>query len=157
MNRSRLNTGAAGNNGASANERNATENMERSATQDERNATANMGRGATQNDRNTNGNMRNGGTRVTNFDNLDESALYSKIQELRFVKTELELYLDTHPGCKLALDYYYQTIDALRDLYERHSAHGAPLFASEVQGDSWSWVAKPWPWHNKNDMRDGEG
>ncbi len=92
-------------------------------------------------------------TRVTNFDNLDKETLLKKIQELRFVKVELELYLDTHPNCRVALDYYYQTLDALRDLYERYSAFGAPLFASEVQGDTWSWVDKPWPWHRPDSIK----
>ncbi|MBQ8879567.1 MAG: spore coat protein CotJB [Clostridia bacterium] len=108
-----------------------------------------------RNGTNTN-NAQKTGTRTTNFDNLDKDALFTKIQELRFVKAELELYLDTHPGCRVALDYYYQTIDALRDLYERYSAYGAPLFASEVQGDTWSWVDNPWPWHRHGGI-DGRG
>lgn len=121
------------------------------------NQTAQNGASSPAGDRTGGADGRNIGRRIANFDNLDKKALYNKIQELRFVKTELELYLDTHPNCRVALDYYYQTVEALRDLYERYSVFDAPLFAAEVQGDKWSWVGSPWPWHRSEDnSKEGE-
>ena len=42
--------------------------------------------------------------------------LMRKIAALGFVKTELELYLDTHPTCQAALDMYHKTVDELKAL-----------------------------------------
>ena len=95
-------------------------------------------------------------TRVANFDEKEKAALLEKIREMSFVKTELELYLDTHPGCGVALDYYYRTIDALREARSKYSTFGSPLFASEVEGDSWSWVNSPWPWDRVLDEKNGK-
>ena len=92
---------------------------------------------------------------TANNQNSDKATLYAKIQELRFVKTELELYLDTHPECKVALDYYNQTVSALEDLYARYSAYGDPMVAAMVQGDEWTWVNNPWPWHRHINNENG--
>ena len=92
---------------------------------------------------------------TANNQNSDKATLYAKIQELRFVKTELELYLDTHPECKVALDYYNQTVSALEDLYVRYSAYGDPMVAAMVQGDEWTWVNNPWPWHRHINNENG--
>lgn len=90
------------------------------------------------------------GTRVTkNGENTAarDIAIHRQITHLSFVKCELELYLDTHPDCKVALDYYHRTVDALKKLYEQHGAMGKPIRAEDsVSDDRWEWVDKPWPW-----------
>lgn len=80
------------------------------------------------------------------------NSLAEKIRALTFVKQELELYLDTHPGCRVALDYYHKTIDALKSLTEEyHNTHG-PLVASGVTDEvDWTWVDEPWPWHRADE------
>ena len=76
------------------------------------------------------------------------------IQELSFVKAELELYLDTHPDCKVALDYYGQTVDALTQLMNKYQASGKPIVASgSIETKRWSWVAEPWPWQTEEEVR----
>ena len=49
-----------------------------------------------------NNNGRAGNTPTQNVANQGD--LMQRIQELSLVRTELELYLDTHPTCKTALD-----------------------------------------------------
>ena len=84
---------------------------------------------------------------MNNAGNVNETSLLEQIRQLSFVKTELELYLDTHPDCRAALDYYTQTVDALDALLVRYHETEGPLFASGVTGeDGWSWVRTPWPW-----------
>ena len=61
----------------------------------------------------------------------DRAALLGKIRALDFVKVELELYLDTHPSCRSALDYYYQTIDALREMTKHHFVRKSPEMRKE--------------------------
>lgn len=96
-----------------------------------------------------NGNRMNGST---NWSANNASSLAEKIRALTFVKQELELYLDTHPTCRVALDYYHMTIDALENLKEEyHNTHG-PLVASGVTDEmEWTWVDEPWPWHRSDE------
>ena len=47
---------------------------------------------------------------------MNREELLRKIQELSFVKCELELFLDTHPQCTVALDNYTDTVNALKKL-----------------------------------------
>jgi spore coat protein JB len=77
--------------------------------------------------------------------------LLRKIQELSFVKTEIELFLDTHPNSRVALDSYKEVIVALRDLVTRYQAEYGPITAEGgAMGDRWSWVDKPWPWQHED-------
>ena len=79
------------------------------------------------------------------------SDLLEEIRALSFVKAELELYLDTHPGCHTALDYYHKTVEALEELMTRYQYEVGPLRAEGVMSnDSWTWVKEPWPWQAGN-------
>ena len=85
----------------------------------------------------------------------DRAALLEKIRALDFVKVELELYLDTHPTCKAALDYYYQTIDALREMTHLYESMYGPLTAmGNVDTERWTWVNGPWPWQRADEQQD---
>ena len=80
--------------------------------------------------------------------------LAERIRELTFVQKELELYLDTHPDCSTALDYYYQTMSALRDLTDEYEAKVGPMTSRGVMADQgWTWVNEPWPWQREGDYK----
>ena len=84
-------------------------------------------------------------------ENQSADAMLQEIRELSFVKTELELYLDTHPNCHTALDYYHRTTDALNDLMMKYQSMVGPLRAEGVvSNDNWTWVNTPWPWQVGN-------
>ena len=85
-------------------------------------------------------------------------SLADQIRALCFVKVELELYLDTHPECRTALDYYYQTVEELKRLTEEYENTVGPLTAmGNVSTDKWHWVDGPWPWQQAGDfMREGD-
>ena len=90
-----------------------------------------------------------------NQNNQTMSDLATRIQELTFVQKELELYLDTHPNCKTALDYYYQTIEALKALAEEHEAKYGPLTSKGVMTEhGWTWINEPWPWQRSGDYKE---
>ena len=80
---------------------------------------------------------------------MSRDELMEKIHALSFAMTEAQLFLDTHPDCRAALDYFR----GLRDEYdlamtEYQNKYG-PLFADMTVGDKWSWIDGPWPWqHN---------
>ena len=84
--------------------------------------------------------------------------LPEKIRALGFVKAELELYLDTHPDCQTALDYYYRTLAELKRLIDEYQSTVGPLTAMGVTDtERWTWVDGPWPWQTAGDyMREGK-
>lgn len=89
----------------------------------------------------------------------EAESLMKKISELAFVKTELELYLDTHPACRMALDMYHKTVDELKILTETYKNLYGPITASDsVNTEYWSWVDMPWPWQSGNGaVENGKG
>ena len=93
---------------------------------------------------------------VNNTARFSGKELYRKIQELSFVKNEIELFLDTHPDSKVAMDYYKETIKALNDYMTRYQSEFGPIHASDgIMNDKWVWVDEPWPW--QNDLAKDEG
>ena len=96
--------------------------------------------------------------RRENTDQLPSgNALLEEIRALSFVKVELELYLDTHPNCRTALDYYRKTVDALDELMIKYHNEKGPLRAEGVlTDDGWTWVSEPWPWQAGNGASSGK-
>ena len=88
---------------------------------------------------------------MNNSGNVNKTSLLEQIRALSFVKVELELYLDTHPNCRAALDYYNKTLNELEGLTELYENTVGPLTASGVKSESaWTWVEEPWPWQHGN-------
>ncbi len=77
----------------------------------------------------------------------ERASLMRKIQSLCFAKVETELFLDTHPQCRQALEYYKEVVHNLEDVTEEYSAKYGPITASDVEGNKWTWADGPWPWH----------
>ena len=88
--------------------------------------------------------------------------LMKKIQQLAFVKTELELFLDTHPNSEVALENYADLVEELNEAREEYAQMYGPISADESHG-GWTWVEGSWPWHGDfpserpMDMMNGEG
>ena len=80
------------------------------------------------------------------MDNMGREALMRKIQALSFAKVEAELYLDTHPDARAALDYYREILNKLDEAMTEYQNKYGPLFAEGVVGDRWTWVDGKWPW-----------
>lgn len=85
------------------------------------------------------------------MDNMREGLL-RKVQALSFAKVEAELYLDTHPDSREALNYYRNILTQLDDAMTEYQNKYEPLFSEGVVGDRWTWVEGKWPW--QLDMED---
>lgn len=77
---------------------------------------------------------------------MNKAELYKRIMQLAFVKNELELFLDTHPSCRAALEHYYRTVDEYNTLVGEYEGKYGPLTASANVGEKWNWIKGPWPW-----------
>ncbi len=69
------------------------------------------------------------------------------LQTLDFCLLETVHYLNGHPGCKDALDYYQQIRKealAARNAYEE--AYAPITMYGCNDSDCWEWVMSPWPW-----------
>ncbi len=88
---------------------------------------------------------------VNNHNNVNNTRQLEQIRALSFVKAELELYLDTHPTCPAALEYYEKTVDELTRLIAIYEGEHDPLTARGVRTDEgWTWINTPWPWQQGN-------
>ena len=85
------------------------------------------------------------------MDKMKKDALLQKIQELSFVKTELELFLDAAPDNKTALDHFHKTLDALIAATEEYEANYGPITTAGVSRARWNWIDGPWPWQREED------
>lgn len=76
--------------------------------------------------------------------------LLKKIQIHSFALVETKLFLDGHPYCKKALEYF-KCQKALHDKYvAEYEATYGPLTAHAVTDcDEWKWVQGPWPWERE--------
>ncbi len=74
-------------------------------------------------------------------------ALLRRIQETDFAVTEANLFLDTHPDCRQALEYFNENADLLAELTAQFEAAYGPITARGGDSDGcWQWVDSPWPW-----------
>ena len=102
-------------------------------------------------------NLQNQGENNMNMNRIggprpNNETLKEQIRALCFVKKELELYLDTHPNCQTALDYFYRTVNELTRLTEEYENAVGPLTSGGVVStDEWTWVRQPWPWQRDGD------
>ena len=80
---------------------------------------------------------------------MTKEELMDKIHALSFAMTEAQLFLDTHPDCRAALDYFRSAKDELDMAMTEYQNKYGPLLADMSVGDKWAWIDGPWPWqHN---------
>ena len=81
-----------------------------------------------------------------------KNELMRKIQALSFAKLEAELYLDTHPDSKAALDFYRGTLTELDAAMTEYQNKYGPIFTEGAAGDRWTWISGKWPWQLDGEM-----
>ncbi|MBQ3181100.1 MAG: spore coat protein CotJB [Firmicutes bacterium] len=76
--------------------------------------------------------------------------LLRDIQTVGFVVVEAQLFLDTHPDCADALDYFNYYNQLYMQLVADYESKFGPLTVNGVQSNSeWTWVNEPWPWEKE--------
>ncbi|NPV89380.1 MAG: spore coat protein CotJB [Firmicutes bacterium] len=70
------------------------------------------------------------------------------IMALEFTAVEFNLYLDTHPDDRKALNDFYSTNQQLKKLKRDYESKYGPLTVSgrTPNKQAWKWICDPWPW-----------
>lgn len=77
----------------------------------------------------------------------EREKLMRRVQEVSFAITEVNLFLDTHPTDKMALDYYNRYKLLRKKLMDEYTEKYGALTADNVKAtDEWTWATTPWPW-----------
>jgi len=85
--------------------------------------------------------------------NEHANALMNDLMKVDFAIIELNLYLDTHPNDKKALDLYNEFVEQSNILRREYEEQHAPLTSTMSYSKyPWQWVQGEWPW-NKNYVR----
>ena len=82
-------------------------------------------------------------------DQLVKKQLLKEIMQTDFVLKELNLFLDTHPTNKEALNMfkvYEKKANNLKNEYAKIFSSLTPSVNNNI--DSWEWIEDPWPWEN---------
>ena len=79
---------------------------------------------------------------------MNRDELMSKIQETGFAVFDTVLFLDSHPTCRVALDFYNENKHMYERYVEEYEKNFGPLSIGGVNmdADSWTWIQGPWPW-----------
>jgi spore coat protein JB len=80
--------------------------------------------------------------------NSERLELLFKIMALDFTLIDFNLYLDTHPRDRRALEDRYETLEEVKPLKEEYVKCYGPLTHYDQLEDEthWRWINEPWPW-----------
>lgn len=76
----------------------------------------------------------------------DREMLLKKIGTCKFAVTDIDLFLDTHPGDAEMLKKREEYIAQLKPLTAQYEEKYGPLTKCENDVNTWAWVKDPWPW-----------
>ena len=80
-------------------------------------------------------------------DLIKKEEMMRKIQEAGFTLVDLNLFLDSHPNHRLALDYFQDVQKLYSELQAEYELVYGPLTAFDTNTEQgWAWVNMPWPW-----------
>lgn len=79
---------------------------------------------------------------------LSKQELTEKLNQVNLVCVDLNLFLDTHPDCKEALDDFNRANTYYRELVDEYETRFGPLigFGLTKEMKEYNWCKGPWPW-----------
>lgn len=78
---------------------------------------------------------------------MNREQLMRQIQETGFAMFDLNLFLDSHPQNRMALDYFNEVRARNAELRAQYESMFGPLTMGGTNTDQgWTWVRDPWPW-----------
>ena len=74
--------------------------------------------------------------------------LLDELYAVSFALDDVNLFLDTHPDCKEALECYDNLKGLEHNLMQEINSSYFPLTAN-ASACKWEWVKGPWPWEGE--------
>ena len=79
--------------------------------------------------------------------NMDKKSLMKIITQASFALDDTRLFLDTHPNCKEAIEYYNKAQAVRAEAWNEYTGKFGPLSFYEVSDENyWEWNQGPMPW-----------
>ncbi|MDE6020911.1 MAG: spore coat protein CotJB [Ruminococcus sp.] len=76
--------------------------------------------------------------------------LLCTLQQYDFALYDLQLYLDSHPECKEAMQKYKKYKAMRQNILEQYTRLYGPVRADQSDtNEKWNWVQNPWPWEKE--------
>ena len=76
----------------------------------------------------------------------ERDILLKKIGTLKFAITDIDLFLNTHPGDTEMLKKRGEYERAAAPMIAQFEQRFGPLTKAENTTNTWAWVSDPWPW-----------
>ena len=76
----------------------------------------------------------------------EREILLKKIGTAKFAVTDIDLFLDSHPGDTEMLKRREEFEAQLKPLIQQFEQQYGPLTKDETAVNIWNWVKDPWPW-----------
>lgn len=76
----------------------------------------------------------------------ERDMLLKKIGTLKFALTDINLFLNTHPGDTAMLRLREEYSRQLTPLIQEYERQFGPLTKADGTTNTWAWVSDPWPW-----------
>jgi len=81
---------------------------------------------------------------------MDKQTMMNALRSEDFAVYEAALYLNTHPDCTKALEYFCMHKEKAANLRREYEALWGPLTVNAVTpSDAWQWIQCPWPWEKE--------
>jgi spore coat protein JB len=83
--------------------------------------------------------------------NIDRKKLMQTITRAGFAMDDVKLFLDTHPNCREALEFYQEAKEIRDEAWDTYTQNYGPLSSYEVDNyEYWDWNEAPLPWEGGN-------
>ena len=90
---------------------------------------------------------------ITDIPTGSRGELLKYIDEVSFAAYEAALYLDTHPDCQNAMQYFLAHNEKRELALKEYEKLYGPLVLTQAgeeacgcSSSNWKWVSQPWPW-----------
>ena len=85
------------------------------------------------------------------MNNSEKMNLKRSIMQICFSLYDCRLFLDTHPNCTEAINYYERLHNTFLRLHDEYSSKYGMLSAySSVENNDWNWNEGKMPWEGDN-------
>lgn len=105
-----------------------------------------------RNNRNMNNSGRNSSHRDNNMacnNHRSKEELEDIISKVSFAMDDTRLYLDTHPDCEEALEYFKKMQHIRHEAMREYTENHGPMYSYNIgSADSWEWNEGKMPWHS---------